>query len=397
MTFLIRMAGRKGLDWRVYTLVACVLLLAAMLTGTSWSAVGSSKERKSAAEWQLHTLEVLLETDDLKVATLSMVRGERGYLLTGDAAFLRPYETGLRDTRAGLDRLARLTRDNPQQRIRVRRLSTELQHLHDVLGSIVALEEAGRHGEAIALVKSGAGKDATDLILDELRGIETIEHGLLAIRSEDARAKAVANERYQYALTIVGIALLGLAIWATILVRRALAAAAEARRQLEQKASSDEMTGLSNRRAFMAALDRSVARSADGRKELAYAIFDIDRFKSINDTYGHAVGDAVIAEVARRALAAFRARDLVGRIGGEEFGVILPAANRTEAMDACARMRAAIEAKPITIGRKAIPVTVSIGVAQLRVQEDTVSLMARADEALYLAKNGGRNLVRLAA
>ena len=397
MTFLIRRAGRKGLDWRVYTLVACVLLLAAMLTGTSWSAVGSSKERKSAAEWQLHTLEVLLETDDLKVATLSMVRGERGYLLTGDTAFLRPYETGLRDTRAGLDRLARLARDNPQQRIRVRRLSTELQHLHNVLGSIVALEEAGRHGEAIALVKSGAGKDATDLILDELRGIETIEHGLLAIRNEDARAKAVANERYQYALTIVGIALLGLAIWATFLVRRALAAAAEARRQLEQKASSDEMTGLSNRRAFMAALDRSVARSADGRKELAYAIFDIDRFKSINDTHGHAVGDAVIAEVARRALAAFRARDLVGRIGGEEFGVILPAANRTEAMDACARMRAAIEAKPITIGRKAIPVTVSIGVAQLRVQEDTASLMARADEALYLAKNGGRNLVRLAA
>ena len=397
MTFLIRMAGRKGLDWRVYTLVACVLLLAAMLTGTSWSAVGSSKERKSAAEWQLHTLEVLLETDDLKVATLSMVRGERGYLLTGDTAFLRPYETGLRDTRAGLDRLVRLTRDNPQQRTRVRRLSTELQHLHDVLGSIVALEEAGRHGEAIALVKSGAGKDATDLILNELRGIETIEHGLLAIRNEDARAKAVANERYQYALTIVGIALLGLAIWATILVRRALAAAAETRRQLEQKASSDEMTGLSNRRAFMAALDRSVARSADGRKELAYAIFDIDRFKSINDTHGHAVGDAVIAEVARRALAAFRARDLVGRIGGEEFGVILPAANRTEAMDACARMRAAIEAKPITIGREAIPVTVSIGVAQLRVQEDTASLMARADEALYLAKNGGRNLVRLAA
>lgn len=397
MTFLIRMAGRKGLDWRVYTLVACVLLLAAMLTGTSWSAVGSSKERKSAAEWQLHTLEVLLETDDLKVATLSMVRGERGYLLTGDMAFLRPYETGLRDTRAGLDRLARLTRDNPQQRIRVRRLSTELQHLHDVLGSIVALKEAGRHGEAIALVKSGAGKDATDLILNELHGIETIEHGLLAIRNEDARAKAVANERYQYALTIVGIALLGLAIWATILVRRALAAAAETRRQLEQKASSDEMTGLSNRHAFMAALDRSVARSADGRKELAYAIFDIDRFKSINDTYGHAVGDAVIAEVARRALAAFRARDLVGRIGGEEFGVILPAANRTEAMDACARMRAAIEAKPIAIGRDAIPVTVSIGVAQLRVQEDTASLMARADEALYLAKNGGRNLVRLAA
>ena len=397
MTFLIRMANRKGLDWRVYTLAASVLLLAAMLTGTSWSAVGSSRERQGAAEWQLHTLEVLLETDDLKVATLSMVRGERGYLLTGDRTFLRPYDTGLRDTKAGLDRLARLTRDNPQQRIRVRRLSTELQHLHDVLGSIVALEEAGRRAEAIAVVKSGAGKDATDLILNELRGIETIEHGLLALRSEDARAKAVANERYQYALTIVGIALLGLAIWATILVRKALATATEARRQLEIKASSDEMTGLSNRRAFMAALDRSVARSADGRKELAYAIFDIDRFKSINDTHGHAAGDTVIAEVARRALATFRARDLVGRIGGEEFGVILPAANRTEAMEACARMRAAIEATPITIGREAIPVTVSIGVAQLRVREDTASLMARADEALYQAKNGGRNLVRLAA
>lgn len=397
MNFLVRLAGRKGLDLRVYALIACVALLAAMLTGASWSAVGSSKERQSAAEWQLHTLEVLLETGDLKVATLSMVRGERGYLLTGDETFLRPYHRGLADSDAGLKRLARLTQDNPQQQKRIGRLQAEIAHLRLVLSEIVELERSGNHAAAMARVGSGAGRTATDVILSELRGIETIEQSLLAVQTEDARAKAVANERYQYALTMIGILLLGLSAWATILVRRALAAEAEARRLLQRTASSDEMTGLSNRRGFMDALHRSVARSSDGRKELAYAIFDIDRFKSINDTYGHAAGDAVIAEVARRATASFRARDLVGRIGGEEFGVILPAANQAEAMDACARMRAAIEADPIMIDGKSIRVTVSVGVSQLGREETVESLMARADHALYEAKNGGRNVVRLAA
>jgi len=397
MNFLVRLAGRKGLDRRSYALIGCVVLLAALLTGASWSAVGSSQERQHAAEWQIHTLQVLLETDDLKVATLSMVRGERGYLLTGDETFLQPYQRGLVNSREGLDRLTQLTLDNPQQQQRIGRLQTEIAHLSSVLEEIVELKRSGDHAAALARVGSGAGRTATDEILEELRGIETIEQDLLAVQTEDARAKAVANERYQYALTLIGILLLGLSAWATILVRRALAAEAEARRLLQRTASSDEMTGLSNRRGFMDALHRSVARSSDGRKELAYAIFDIDRFKSINDTYGHAAGDAVIAEVARRAVATFRARDLVGRIGGEEFGVILPAANQAEAMEACARMRAAIEAEPIMIDGKSIGVTVSVGVSQLHREETVESLMARADHALYEAKNSGRNVVRLAA
>ncbi len=113
MNFLVRLAGRKGLDRRSYALIGCVVLLAALLTGASWSAVGSSQERQHAAEWQIHTLQVLLETDDLKVATLSMVRGERGYLLTGDETFLQPYQRGLVNSREGLDRLTQLTLDNP--------------------------------------------------------------------------------------------------------------------------------------------------------------------------------------------------------------------------------------------------------------------------------------------
>ncbi|WP_239807301.1 diguanylate cyclase [Croceicoccus hydrothermalis] len=397
MKFMFRMAHRKGLDWRVYLLIGCVVILAALLTGASWSAAASSRERQNAADWQVHTLEVLLRTDDLKVATLSMVRGERGYLLTGDPAFLKPYERGRLETDLGLKGLALLTRDNPEQQARIRELESEMKDLHALLAEIIALEDAGAHDAAVARVRSGDGRIATDTILDDLRRIEQIEHALLADREREADAKAAANELYQYVLSAIGVLLLILAMWSTTLVRRALAAEAQAKQLLKRHASSDEMTGLSNRRAFLAALDRSVARSTDGRKELAFAIFDIDRFKAINDTHGHAAGDAVIAEVARRAVASFRSRDLVGRIGGEEFGVILPAASRGEAMSACARMRAAIEAEPVSVGSIRIFVTVSIGVSQLRKQEDTTSLMARADEALYLAKNGGRNLVRLAA
>jgi diguanylate cyclase (GGDEF)-like protein len=123
-------------------------------------------------------------------------------------------------------------------------------------------------------------------------------------------------------------------------------------------------------------------------------MIDIDHFKSINDAHGHATGDAVIQGVVKRALESLRQSDSIGRIGGEEFAVLLPETGLSAAYDVAERLRAHMAARPIIAGHEAVTCTVSIGVAQLSAQDGTIDdLLHRADLALYAAKNNGRNRV----
>ena len=399
MWLVKQVAGQsRSSDWRGYFLIACIGVLALLLVGASWSAWQSSRERSNASKWQVHTLQVLLESDRLRTASLQMMRGERGFLLTDDEAFLEPYHEGRREIAAALPRLSALTADSAEQQLRIGRLEKDFAQLELVLETMIDQQQAGRHAEAVTYVKRGNGREAIESILSELDGIERTERGLLAERSAAASRAARANELYQYGLALVGLALLTLAVVATIYVRRALAAEAEARRELQHLATTDTLTGLPNRRSLFEALERSVLRATkDPSRILALAIFDIDHFKQINDRFGHPAGDEVIREVATRATAALRKRDLVGRIGGEEFAVVLPAAGIATARDLCERLRQAVSAKPVRAGDAIIPFTISVGVAEFVDGEDVERLMARADAALYEAKNGGRDQVRLAA
>jgi two-component system cell cycle response regulator len=120
----------------------------------------------------------------------------------------------------------------------------------------------------------------------------------------------------------------------------------------------------------------------------------VDRFKQVNDTHGHAAGDAVLAGVAARTAAALRVGDLVARIGGEEFAVLLPGADLARAAEAGERIRAGIAASPIAAGALALAVTASVGCATLGAGDaDGRALLARADACLYEAKRTGRNKV----
>ena len=118
---------------------------------------------------------------------------------------------------------------------------------------------------------------------------------------------------------------------------------------------------------------------------------DIDRFKRINDAWGHADGDRVLAEVARRIRHEVRAGDLATRYGGEEFLVLLPDTALQAASDVAERIRGAIASEPVALGGGRVVVTASVGGAQLRDGEDNAALVARADTALYRAKQQGRN------
>ncbi|MBV9825217.1 MAG: PleD family two-component system response regulator [Alphaproteobacteria bacterium] len=160
-------------------------------------------------------------------------------------------------------------------------------------------------------------------------------------------------------------------------------------------ALTDELTGLYNRRYVFAHMNELIARAAES-SGFAVAIFDIDHFKQVNDRYGHPAGDDVLRELAARAERQVRSVDLVGRMGGEEFVVVMPETSLPNAMAVAERLRAAVadEAFLVAESGQKLPVTVSIGVAIMDQQQDTIdSVLKRADDALYAAKNGGRNQV----
>jgi diguanylate cyclase (GGDEF)-like protein len=163
-------------------------------------------------------------------------------------------------------------------------------------------------------------------------------------------------------------------------------------------AERDELTGVCNRRALERQLHALVDAARAGGPGLALLFLDIDHFKAINDTYGHATGDVVLRELARRIGAELRERDGLGRWGGEEFVVLLPDAGIEDARALSERVRRMVAERQIAVGAMEVPATLSIGLAVFDpIRDDAATLVARADAALYRAKAGGRNRVESAA
>jgi diguanylate cyclase (GGDEF)-like protein/PAS domain S-box-containing protein len=168
--------------------------------------------------------------------------------------------------------------------------------------------------------------------------------------------------------------------------------------QLEQQALHDVLTLLPNRRAFEAQAEQAMARAARSGTALSVGVADLDHFKKVNDRYGHAVGDAVLRTVAQALRDTGRITDVVARLGGEEFGLLLPDASVQQAQQVAERIRAAVAAAvtPLPDGSQ-LQVTISIGVASLSAGASLDAAMSDADKALYIAKHQGRNQVIAAA
>lgn len=168
-------------------------------------------------------------------------------------------------------------------------------------------------------------------------------------------------------------------------------------RRLHRLAMLDELTGLPNRRAALARLDVELQLARKLGQTLSVLMVDVDHFKRINDTHGHPVGDEVLRHVARTLGLTLRARDHLGRLGGEEFLAVLPDTSMGHTTGIAERMREAIANTPCPSSVGSIDVTVSVGVATAQtLQEPPATLVERADAALYRAKRQGRNLVSIA-
>ncbi len=167
--------------------------------------------------------------------------------------------------------------------------------------------------------------------------------------------------------------------------------------RMERLATIDDLTGVLGRRAFIARAEALFDLAKAEKSTLSIAILDIDHFKGINDRYGHAAGDRALAHVAAIMARETRQTDVVGRIGGEEFALLLPLTGKEEAARVTNRLRAVVAASVSRDPTADLVCTVSAGVDEFDACDTLASVMARADAALYAAKADGRNCVMLAS
>jgi diguanylate cyclase len=167
-----------------------------------------------------------------------------------------------------------------------------------------------------------------------------------------------------------------------------------ARDEAKHQAATDHLTGIANRRHFVESAERFIAQAQRYQRPCSLLLVDVDRFKGTNDTYGHAVGDQVLCMIVRACRRTLRESDLMGRLGGDEFAAFLPETAVEMALVSAERVRSAIQAEPIIVDGREIPLTVSVGVAALDLLTPTLdSMLNKADAALYEAKRRGRNVV----
>ena len=201
-------------------------------------------------------------------------------------------------------------------------------------------------------------------------------------------SKKLAEERAKIFAIFLAVVFLALAVSVFALIK-----SLKLSKRLREIASHDALTGICNRRYFLEQANIQISRSLRLENECFIAIFDLDHFKRVNDTYGHQAGDQVLREIAQRVKKTIRPYDLLGRYGGEEFIILMCDISRENITAAVERVRKEVEKTPVNFENKEIPITASFGIACAAPSNDLNSATKYADDALYKAKETGRNKV----
>lgn len=234
--------------------------------------------------------------------------------------------------------------------------------------------------------------------VERLVGFARLEEFGLSVVVGAKLADIMAPWRRQ-ALVIVGIAGATTALGGVLLMRllRALRQSDEVKALLARQANIDGLTGLLNHRAFLEAARLEFDRCENGGRGPALLMMDLDHFKDVNDTLGHQAGDAALCELGRVLVRILRSRDLAGRVGGEEFCVLLPETSKAQAMEVAERLRREFSAATRLAEGVERSLTLSVGVTEWRSADQGLEeMLLRADQALYRAKNNGRDRVEQA-
>ncbi|SEW10883.1 response regulator receiver modulated diguanylate cyclase [Aliiroseovarius sediminilitoris] len=285
-------------------------------------------------------------------------------------------------------------------------LATEIRHRIDIMTQSQALEDVGATGNVPdAFVIASTLNETSDglRLVSELRSRQTTRHSVIVVQDcgETPSPSSMALDLGANAVLRPGFDARELSLRLTRLLARKFEGD-DLRKNFDTNlalALRDPLTGLHNRRFAQSYLDRLEREAQLKDQPYAIMVLDLDRFKSINDRFGHPVGDDVLVEVSKRLKTNLRDMDLLARYGGEEFLIALPGVTRRQAQTMAERLRHAVGDRPIASGGvpKGIDVTLSIGVAVSsdapRSASSAHELLQFADQALYRAKSDGRNQV----
>ena len=268
------------------------------------------------------------------------------------------------------DQYFRVHKENEELSELGTKISTELGSLLDLLQS------AGRDQSAYGSTLSKASGELNRPNLPEGRIKALIDHVVHATHAMEARSKALEQEVNASS--------------------REVSILRERLESVRREALTDPLTGVPNRKAFDAALERAMVQAVESGDRLSLLICDIDHFKQFNDTWGHQTGDQVLRLVANCLSENVKGRDTAARFGGEEFAIVLPQTELVDAVRLANQIRSKVESKKLvkkSNGDILGVITISIGAAEYDMKEPAESLMQRADACLYAAKRAGRNRV----
>jgi diguanylate cyclase (GGDEF)-like protein len=398
----------------------------AVLVAATFALLGSSRASADAlvAERQAASLrkayeDVLVDMTDSESAT-------RGYVLTGERSFLEPYELAVERLPAHMRTLTELTRDSPSSSAVVVDLRVHVNQRLSILQTmqlLAPINDVTNHDQLIGLLKTGKG------IMDEIRALLAREETATARALVDRQRALDASHRRSFLIGIVGMPLGVLASLALIAlfterlvtrIRRTEQIArlldeglplgepsrsddelgqlervlvrsgtrvVELQGELRRMGTSDALTRLMNRRGFLPTAEHQLTVARRGRQTMALMFLDLDGLKHVNDTLGHAAGDAMLTEGAFVMRETFRAADLIARMGGDEFCVLYATDSYEAATIALTRLETAVDDVNSQLGR-AYQLSFSAGVAMFDPEEPLTldQLIVLADERMYACK-----------
>ncbi|HLY16496.1 MAG TPA: diguanylate cyclase [Bryobacteraceae bacterium] len=378
-----------------YEIKAAAGGLAICLIGISAAVYRASNTLVENAHWVAHTHDILTQ---LEATTSGVTQAEtelRGFLLTDQESYLKPYSGDLTDTRRRLKAVRQLTADNPRQQARLDKLELLILHRLDLLEALLKIGHDQGFEAARRILAFDRGADYMQEIRQGIGEIEHEEQELLATRF----ARQESSSRRLQAMVLLSCAAgLFLLCVSLAVVFHDLSKVEAAFHKARYHVAHDTLTGLSSRHSLMSQLDNAIVASMHTGDPLSVCICDIDRFKTINDTHGHAAGDEILAAFGKLVRGAIRKGDIGGRLGGDEFCIVLPNTGVDQAGPLVERLREQWERlEYYAPDGRAFSVTASFGVVQLSAERSAKALLHSADQALYCAKGEGRNRIHLVA
>lgn len=376
------------------TLVSGVAAASLLVLLITWSVFSIISDFKSVATLKARNHEVIATLNRLQINLTNAEKSERGYLV-GSEFTAEPYVKAVEEVRWTTDLIHALMSSNPSQRAAAGELDKLVEAKIATLQYLVELRDAGNMQSAQLLMSVDQDKLETDRINDILRKMELHENSLL---NEALLVRDKAYAKLWIMLAAVTFFLFSGAVWHYRGVRRIVQQAAKAQAEMRFLANHDALTGLPNRRLLQENLDRQISSSSKDKQLFAVMYMDLDGFKKVNDTLGHDCGDELLQHVARRLKTTIRASDIVARIGGDEFIIVLPQLHDMHIATHVAGALVESISKPYAIKGQSVRVSASIGISFYPRNGTSASdLLDLADQALNEAKNSGKNQYRFAS